>query len=31
MNFMVSLCISSIRHYIVQLMRPNYKILMLLK
>ena len=30
-NFMVAACISNIKHFIVQLMHTNYKILRLLK
>jgi len=30
-NFMVAPCINNIKHFIVQLMHPNYKILRLLK
>jgi len=31
MNFMVAPCINNIRHFIVQLMHTNYKIIRLLK
>ena len=31
MNFMVAPCINNIKHFIVQLMYTNYKILSLLK
>jgi len=31
MNFMVALCHNNIKHFIVQLMHSNYKILRLLK
>ena len=31
MNFMVAPCLSNIKHFIVQLMQTNYKILRLLK
>ena len=31
MNFVVALCINNIRHFIVQLIHTNYKILGLLK
>ena len=31
MNFMVALCINNIKHFIVQLMQTNYKILRLFR